>query len=236
MPFSSTHEDNVSQKNKGQDGETFLIQRLLGFTQNRAIEVCGPLRNGMARLLSWFQNGDLHSQVQDWCFKKQFSGPSLWNLKTHWKVSFYVFFFDDRVEKRNCEIFFRTKFSFAFKSVHNIFGKKGNRFIRLWTIPGLFYSAQLVKHFSFFFITDKDYGYLLSWGLGFILWCSSFSEWVFPYTCQLLIGFGKFFPSPVLKKRLYSSLVTHPAAAHSSSRSPYHETTRSMTTPPWMMC
>lgn len=113
-------------------------------------------------------------------FKKQFSGPSLWNLKTHWKVSFYIFFFDDRVEKRNCEIFFRTKFSFAFKSVNNIFEKKGNRFIRLWTIPGLFYSAQLVKHFSFFFITDKDYGYLLSWGLGFILWCSSFSEWVFP--------------------------------------------------------
>ena len=72
MPFSSTHEDNVSQKNKGQDGETFLIQRLLGFTQNRAIEVCGPLLNCMARLLSWFQNGDLHSQVQDWCFKKQF--------------------------------------------------------------------------------------------------------------------------------------------------------------------
>ena len=140
------------------------------------------------------------------------------------------------LKKRNCEIFFRTKFSFAFKSVNNIFEKKGNRFIRLWTIPGLFYSAQLVKHFSFFFITDKDYGYLLSWGLGFILWCSSFSEWVFPYTCQLLIGFGKFFPSPVLKKRLYSSLVTHPVAAHSSSRSPYHETTRSMTTPPWMMC
>lgn len=97
-------------------------------------------------------------------------------------------------------IFFRTKFSFAFKSVNNIFEKKGNRFIRLWTIRGLFYSAQLVKHFSFFFITDKDYGYLLSWGLGFILWCSSFSEWVFQYTCQLLIGFGKFFPSPVLKK------------------------------------
>lgn len=35
------------------------------------------------------------------------------------------------LKKRNCEIFFRTKFSFAFKSVNNIFEKKGNRFIRL---------------------------------------------------------------------------------------------------------
>ena len=236
MPFSSTHEDNVSQKNKGQDGETFLIQRLLGFTQNRAIEVCGPLRNGMARLLSWFQNGDLHSQVQDWCFKKQFSGPSLWNLKTHWKVSFYVFFFDDRVEKRNCEIFFRTKFSFAFKLCKQHIWKERKQIHPTLNDPGFVLLSPISKTFFFLFITDKDYGYLLSWGLGFILWCSSFSEWVFPYTCQLLIGFGKFFPSPVLKKRLYSSLVTHPAAAHSSSRSPYHETTRSMTTPPWMMC
>ena len=151
MPFSSTHENNVSQKNKGQDGETFLIQRLLGFTQNRAIEVCGPLRNGMARLLSWFQNGDLHSQVQDWCFKKQFSGPSLWNLKTHWKVSFYVFFFDDRVEKKKLRDIFQNKILVCIQKCKQHLWKERKQIHPTLNNPGFVLLSPISKTFFFLF-------------------------------------------------------------------------------------
>ena len=161
MPFSSTHEDNVSQKNKGQDGETFLIQRLLGFTQNRAIEVCGPLRNGMARLLSWFQNGDLHSQVQDWCFKKQFRVLPFGISKLTEKL---VFMYSSLMTELKKEIarFFQNKILVCIQKCTQHLWKERKQIHPTLNDPGFVLLSPISKTFFFLFITDKDYGYLLS--------------------------------------------------------------------------